>query len=210
MSVTVTYSINVSGGGLSMAASIVRSGSAPIGLSETLAAAKTGTLSTRTDDDTGTLTMAGGHAIVDSQEIDIYWEGGALLGATVGTVAGNSVPFDGGTGVLPAQTTPVTVFVRQIANVYIDGDNAKLVSVQLRTANPQLRTAGTVEVYDADDTLIETLSLTTNVPQVYDIEGGSANPFSGAPITYIVFSHAGSVTTEVYQLQIIGTYDATP
>lgn len=75
-------------------------------------AAKTGTLSTRTDDNTGTLTMTGGHGITDAAKVDVYWSGGKRRGMTVGTVATNSVPIDGGTGdVLPIATTAVTVQV---------------------------------------------------------------------------------------------------
>jgi hypothetical protein len=207
MTVNATYGISVSGSGLSIQASVIRSGSAPIGLSESLGAAKTGTLSTRTDDDTGTLTMTGGHGLTDGQEIDIYWDGGVHRGATIGTVATNSVPFDGGTGTLPAQSTPVTVFVRSTANVYIDGDNAGLIAVEIKTPDRTLRNKASVECYDADDDLIATLNLTTNVPQVFDLEGGATNPFTGDPITYLVLSQGGTVAAD---LQLIGVYDATP
>ncbi len=79
-----------------------------------LAAAKTGTLTTRTSDTAGTLTMSSGHGITDGQVIDIYWSTGQVTSATVGTVATNSVPFTGATGpVLPAAATAVTVMVQQ-------------------------------------------------------------------------------------------------
>jgi hypothetical protein len=64
----------------------------------TLAAAKGGTLTTRTSDTAGTLTMSSGHGITDGQVIDIYWSTGQVTSATVGTVATNSVPFTGATG----------------------------------------------------------------------------------------------------------------
>lgn len=80
----------------------------------TLAAAKGGTLTTRTSDTAGTLTMSSGHGITDGQVIDIYWSTGQVTSATVGTVATNSVPFTGATGpVLPAASTAVTVMVQQ-------------------------------------------------------------------------------------------------
>jgi hypothetical protein len=69
-----------------------------------------GTLSTRTDDDTGTLTMSGGHGIETGDTIVLQWDGGARYSVEVGTVAGNSVPIDNGRGdVLPDAMTPVTV-----------------------------------------------------------------------------------------------------
>jgi hypothetical protein len=80
--------------------------------SPTLAAAKTGTLTTRTDNDTGTLTMTAGHGITTGQTLDVYWAGGQRRGMTVGTVATNSVPIDGGAGDnLPANTTAITAMV---------------------------------------------------------------------------------------------------
>jgi hypothetical protein len=73
-------------------------------------AAVSGTLTTRTDNDTGTLTMSTGHGITTGQRVDFYWTGGTRYGVTVGTVSGNSVPFDLGAGDnLPIATTAITV-----------------------------------------------------------------------------------------------------
>ena len=62
--------------------------------------AKAGTLTTRTEDDTGEATLGAGHGITTGAIVDIYWSGGRRYGVTVGTVAGNVVPFGapGGTG----------------------------------------------------------------------------------------------------------------
>lgn len=76
----------------------------------TVPIAKAGTLTTRTDNDTGTLTMSTGHGIVDADTIDLYWTGGCRRGMTVGTVSVNSVPIDGGSGDnLPIATTAIIV-----------------------------------------------------------------------------------------------------
>lgn len=213
MSLTVTYGVSVSGGGLSIQSSIPRSGSAAISMSETLAAAKTGTLSTRTDNTSGTLTMSSGHGITTGAKIDLYWDGGVRYGVTVGTVSTNSVPISSGAGDnLPLVTTAITAVIESTANVYIDGTNARILAIELRTSDRSLRTAGHVAFYDVSDALVAELDLKANIPQVYDIEGGANNPFEngGDPITYAKISQGGSSTTEVYQLQIIGVYDATP
>src|SRR4051794_23760974 len=77
-----------------------------------LPAAKTGQLTTHTDNTTGTLTMAGGHGITTGARLDVYWTGGSRRGVTVGTVATNSVPFSGGAGDnLPLVNTNVTAMV---------------------------------------------------------------------------------------------------
>jgi len=79
---------------------------------EEYAAAKAGTLTTRTSDTAGTLTMASGHAITTGAKVDIYWSGGIAYNATVGTVAGDSVPFTLANGdALPAAATAVTAMV---------------------------------------------------------------------------------------------------
>lgn len=84
-----------------------------------IAAAKTGTLSTRTDNDTGTLTMSSGHGITTGATFDLYWVSGGVTyhqhTVTAGTVSGNSVPFDLGTGTnLPVQGTAIFAMVQNV------------------------------------------------------------------------------------------------
>jgi len=211
MTVNVTYGLSVSGSGASIQAQVVRSGSASIGLVDTLPAAKTGQLTTRTDNTTGTLTMAASHGITTAAVIDLYWTGGVRYGVVVGTVATNSVPISGGAGDnLPSNLTNITAVVQSTANIFIDGDNTELIALELRTNDRSLRTAGHIAFYDSANDLIAELDLVANIPQVYDLAGGASNPFTGDPITYAKLSQAGTSTTETYQLQIIGVYDATP
>lgn len=92
------------------------------------AGGKTGSLTTRTDADTGTLTMAGGHGITTGQRLDVYWTEagveGSRRGMTVGTVSVNSVPIDGGTGDnLPTNTTAVIAAVPEENTFVVTGDN---------------------------------------------------------------------------------------
>lgn len=89
-----------------------------------IAAAKTGTLTTRTSDTAGTLTMDSGHGFTDGQVIDIYWADGQCTEATIGTVATNSVPFTGATGdVLPLADTAITAMVQRSEPFSaVDGD----------------------------------------------------------------------------------------
>lgn len=85
-----------------------------------LGTAKTGTLTTRTDDDTGTLTMTSGHGITTGAIIDLYWDtGGGVYayrhGVVVGTVSTNSVPIDLGAGTnLPIATTAIIAMVQEV------------------------------------------------------------------------------------------------
>lgn len=209
-SITLTQSI--SGGGVSIQTlPIVRTNSGPIGLEDSLAAAKTGQLTTRTNDTSGELTMAASHGITTGQVIDVYWSGGVRYGVTVGTVATNAVPISGGSGDnLPANMTAVTAVVQKSINLSIDGDNADIVAIVLETIDKSLRTAAHVQFRDSADAEIAEIDLVANVPQVWDIAGGANNPFTGNPITNLKASQANVTTTETYTLKIVGVQDASP
>lgn len=209
---TVTHGQSISGGGITIQPlPITRTNSGVIALEDTLDAAKSGQLTTRTDDNTGTLTMSSGHGLTDGQIIDIYWSGGVQRSVTVGTVVTNSVPIDGGIGDnLPTNMTNITAVVQKSINLAIDGDNTDFISVCLETVDKTIRTAGNVQFRDSANDVIAEIDLVTNVPQVWDIEGGSANPFTGDPITNLKASQANTTSTETYTLKIIGVQDASP
>ena len=50
--------------------------------SPSVSAGKAGSLTTRTDNDTGVATLAGGHGIVTSDKVDVFWAGGRRYGMT--------------------------------------------------------------------------------------------------------------------------------
>jgi hypothetical protein len=209
---TITHAQSVSGGGVTIQTlPVVRTNSGSIALEDTLNAAKSGTLSTRTDDNTGTLTMAGGHGLTDGQVIDVYWSGGVQRNVVVGTVATNSVPIDSGVGDnLPIATTAITAVVQKSINLAIDGDETDILAVVLETTDKTIRTAANVQFRDSANDIIAEIDLVANVPQVWDIAGGSANPFAGDPITNLKATQANVTTTETYTLKIVGVQDASP
>ena len=209
---TITHAQSIAGGGVTMQPlAVTRTNSGMIALEDTLNAAKAGVLTTRTDDNTGTLTMTTGHGITTGQIVDIFWSGGVQRTVTVGTVSVDSVPFDLGIGDnLPIAMTAVTVCVQKAINLAIDGDNADFVAVILETVDKSLRTAANVQFLDAAADVIAEIDLVTNVPHVWDIEGGSANPFTGDPITNLKASQGNSTSTETYTLKIVGVQDASP
>ena len=207
---TITHAQSISGGGVTIQPlAITRTNSGAIGLEETVAATKTGTLSTRTDNTTGTLTMTGGHGLTTGNTIDLYWVGGVRYGVTVGTVATNSVPISAGAGDnLPTATTAITAVVQQSVNLSIDGDETDILAIIFETTDTSLRTAAHIQFRDAAADEIAEIDFVTNVPQVWDIAGGSANPFAGDPITNLKVSQANSATAAT--LKIIGVQDASP
>jgi hypothetical protein len=209
---TITHAQSVSGGGVTIQTlPVVRTNSGSIALEDTLDAAKSGTLSTRSDDNTGTLTMAGGHGLTDGQIIDVYWSGGVQRNVVVGTVATNSVPIDSGVGDnLPIATTAITAVVQKSINLAIDGDETDILAVVLETTDKTIRTAANVQFRDSANDIIAEIDLVANVPQVWDIAGGSANPFAGDPITNLKATQANVTTTETFTLKIVGVQDASP
>jgi hypothetical protein len=202
----------ISGGGISIQSlPVIRTNSGPIALEDSLDAAKSGTLTTRTDDTDGELTMAASHGITTAAVIDLYWAGGVRYGVVVGTVATNAVPISGGSGDdLPADETAITAVVQKSINLSIDGDNADVIAVVLETVDKSLRTAGHVQFRDSSNAEIAEIDLVSNVPQVWDIAGGSANPFTGNPITNLKASQGNVTATETYTLKIVGVQDASP
>lgn len=162
-----------------------------------LAAAKVGALTTRTDANTGTLTMAASHGITTGQRLDLYWNisgtKGHRRGMTVGTVSVNEVPIDGGAGDdLPADESAITACVPSEEEFLVTGNN-----VQFIAAKSSRR--GIIVFADASS--VELAAVTT------DLEGstgggyqwytgnGVTNPLSGDTVTKVFFSNGDSAGT---------------
>lgn len=220
MSLNLTYKISVTGGGFNyQSPDIDISGSSgfPVNDDE-METAEAGSLTTRSTDTTGTITMtSGAHTIATADVVDIYWtEGGVLgvrYGVTVGTVVTTAVPISGGDGdVLPTQDVAVTVVRQYSINVAIDGDNANAVLVVCQTpSNLALRDAAHVELRDSGGSTIKALFLTTNVPYLLDLQSfpNESNPLTGNPITNAKVSHGGTTAT-TRAILISGSQDASP
>lgn len=207
--IVAQYTASVSGLGLTITQPISRTADGGTPREVTIPIGYAGTLTTRTDDNTGTITLSGGHAITTGANVDIYWSGGVQYDVTVGTVATNSMPFDSGIGNnLPIATTAVVVAVRQQINVDLDGDNAQLVAIKQHYAQSSETAMSHVDFQDSASDEIAEIDLTANVPQVWDIAGGSSNPFTGDPITKCFVSN-GSITNAA-TFQLIALVDSTP
>lgn len=206
-----TYSIVVSIGGVTFNKQIQREADHPnvySGIS--LPAAKSGTLSTRTSDTAGTLTMTAGHGLTDGQIIDIYWSGGVCYGATIGTVSTNSVPFTGASGdVLPAESTAITAAVQVVANTQIDGDAVQLFAILVESDNNSSTVLGHITLHDSSHAVIEEIDLTANEPYVLDVGGGAPNVLTGNPITHAHITQ-NSITTETITVSVLSLEDSTP
>lgn len=132
MSIGSTYSRTLVGSGLSFGLQSTITSPLATPWSVDLAAAKTGTLTTRTSNTAGTLTMDPGHGFTTGQRLDIYWTGGSAFGATIGTVSTNSVPFTLAEGdSLPIATTAITAQVPTSEPVAFTGANAVALAISM-------------------------------------------------------------------------------
>lgn len=156
-----------------------------------MAAAKVGALTTYTDTNTGVLTMNSGHGFTDSVRLDVYWTlsgvNYARRGMTVGTVATNSVPIDGGAGDdLPPDETPITAMVPTAEAVTLTGNNVVgLVAYSSKSALVVFTDGSDVEkaaIHIAGD----------GYSYIWDSDTGVTNPLAGDTPTKIYFSHGYS------------------
>lgn len=181
----------VSALGLSFRRAVTVSSDGAVVKNPTLAAAKTGSLSTRSSNSAGTLTMASGHGITTGARLDLYWtktDGtqGRRYGITVGTVATNSVPISGGAGDnLPAQDTAITAMVPQLETFAVTASD--MVGLFVGCGGP-----ATAVFRQSDTTLVAAVA--ANGPtsaSVWESTDGATTPF-GANVADVYLSHGDS------------------
>ena len=134
----LTIQTLVSGVASTLGTKAVTDDAAEIASPASVLAAQPATLSTRTNDIAGTLTMTNAsHGIVTGQRVDLYWSGGSCFGVIAGTVSGTSVPFatvQGGDA-LPSASTAITVGISQSVPFSVVGDNIKALVCGRATAS---------------------------------------------------------------------------
>jgi hypothetical protein len=166
--------------------------------SPALPPAKAGTLTLRTSDSVGEITLGSGHGVTTGDELDIYFASGIRVAATVGTVAGNVVPFSlGGGDNLPAQGSPVTVMVPHREDFVVP------------TATLQALAAGAgglrcvVRFVSADPADVFTVVI-RNGTQQYAWAGEGGNPFDADDVVEVYLSHeSAQVTRNVTALAMV-------
>ena len=158
--------------------------------SSALAAGVAGTLTTRTDDNTGVVTAAG-HALIQNDVVTVFWTGGIRYGMTVGVVAGDDVPVDGGAGdVLPADETAVVIAEQDVLDVDFDGDLVELIAIKA-TGRAHLVFA------ENDDTVLHPQELTAGEPWSWASGQGTPNPLTGDPVGKIKLANGTTAAIDV-------------
>ncbi len=128
---TGSLSVNGSVAGLSFSAQVSATADAALADETTLPAGASGTLSTRTDNDTGVVTAAG-HTFSGSgsEKCNVFWSGGMRYGMTVTAVDGNDISIDTGAGDnLPTEDAEVIISEQVEINIDFDGDDMEMLVV---------------------------------------------------------------------------------
>jgi len=170
-----------------------------------LVAAQTGTMTNKTDGDTGDITLSTGHGITTGMICDVYFPAGVHYGGEA-TVSTNVITIEGGTGVdLPANAVACTVVQQTEINVNFDGDDMLMIAVVYRNTED---TAGKshADFQDTGDNTIEALDLLhetvsgglTRGSNLLNISGGDTNTFTGERITHCAASHDSTIAAYLY------------
>ena len=203
---TATANLTLSVGGITIQGLVSRSAEGQISHDPVLPPADAGSLTTRTNDTDGTLTMdEGDHGISTADVIDIFWtdaQGSAkcAYGATVGTVSGTSVPFTGASGdALPAADTAVTADVQVEINADFDGDDVLMIALQsMRKGHFDFQDSGSSSLHQA--------KLSAAEPWWWISDTGAANPLSGNPVDKVLVGNGDSQNSAQVKLSVL--YDS--
>jgi hypothetical protein len=148
-----------------------------------------GTLTTRTDNDTGvvTATVGTGHGIISTDMVDLYWDGGSRHNMTA-TVAGAAITLDGGAGDnLPVLNTAVTFMKPDVEEHIFTGDDCFGFGV----TSPDY--PATVVFQEAGGTEIFAVELDAGESYVWSSQSAVTNPLAGAAVGQISYSHGSTV-----------------
>lgn len=156
-----------------------------------------GTLTARTDANTGVATLDTGHGITTSDVVDVFWSGGKRSGMTA-TVDGDAVTVDGGSGTdLPATTTVLRVMKPVSVPFTVDGDEASSI-----VASSSVE--GFIRLYDNTGTpvLVATFDVGKSRSVIWQADTGVTNPIAGHITTTARFTHGSSTATAMTMLAV--------
>lgn len=164
---------------------------------KSIAAAKAGTLTVRTNNTDGTLTMAAGHGFTTGVKIDLYWSGGSRRNVTVGTVATNSVPISGGSGDnLPIATTAITAMQPTVFPAVATGDNITGLVLYCEAKS-------TVIYADASHAELYARVQALAIPWDWFSGNGDTNPLAGDSLAELRVTHGDSSAAKTFRSGIL-------
>lgn len=206
----VTVGVNI--GGTSRSKTITRTGTTWTHAEASVTAGQTGTLSTRTDDDTGILSVVS-HGIAEVDKVDVGWVEASTFNRArtrmdVSSVTADTLTIDGGSGyALPVADTAIVVGARYAITFACDGDKVSLISLHSAPPSGQTESRAMVDFMTSAPVTIKTCDLEDDEPFAWASNSPITNPLAGQSVGRIEVSSLSAQAPTV-SLEII--YDATP
>ncbi len=163
------------------------------------------TLTTKTNNTSGSLTLPGGHNVTTGSLVDIYWVVGGVnkcaFACTVGTVSGNTVPISSvlGGDALPASSTAVVVALCQVVPLALVGNNLVAILMTLATAANAVG-RGVFTFVDGSAALLLNKQLNQNTVSDWYTNAAATNPLAGVTVANVYLSH--NVTTAAQAMRV--------
>ncbi|MDD4889061.1 MAG: hypothetical protein PHU85_03955 [Phycisphaerae bacterium] len=193
---TATANVSLSVGGIAIAGTVSRTAEGQTSHSVDLAQAKAGTLSTRTDDDTGIATLSQGHGIISTDVVDVYWAAGVRYGM-VATVTVNAVALEGGAGdVLPTEDAVVNVCKQTPIVMLLDGDTINMIGVVATLRSH-------ADFQETGAASAKALTLPAGEPWWWASDLGITNPFASTDLVLIAVSNGDATATSTVSIGVL-------
>jgi len=184
MSLSGVVRKNMSLGGASFNQSSTLTGDGAIVHDVSVDAGEAGDLTTRTDNDTGVVTVDdSGHSFEQDDRVDLYWDGGCRRGMSVTNVSVNAISIDGGSGDnLPTQDTDVVLIAPTELDVAVLGTNVQAILLYTEKLGQfSFCATGPTEHWQKE--------LGEGKVFIWETGDGSDNPITGDSIVYVYVSH---------------------
>lgn len=188
------YAVSGSVQGRSYSVTTNINSNAALQIDESCLVAETGSLTTRTNNSVGEVTLnTNAVNIVTSDVVDLYWADGQRRGITVGTVSGTTVPLthSGSGDNLPTANTTVYVSPTRVVNTSIVGNNVTGIVIDSAGAEDGMYS------FLASGTEVLGGRLNTGADYIWFSGSGITNPLASNTITSIRVSQGGVTANNV-------------
>lgn len=202
------YSSNFSAGSISINSLNSYSADGADGREVELPIGRAGTLSTRTDANTGIATVESGHGISLGSQVDVFWDGGVRYGMDTPVVGATTISLEGGEGDdLPDADTEIVVAPQQLIEISFGADRLKAIGIMMRILTG-VSAMGHAAFYNTDNQEVSAFHMTSGV-MVFQDE--NTNTFAGqtnTDVSYVLASNGSGDVAMTFQLALL--VDSTP
>lgn len=189
---TARIQISFSIAGITSTATVIREEEAVELHGLLLPAGKSGELTTRTDDNTGVLTVESGHGITTADVVTVFWSGGYRAGMEVTATTATTISIDLGAGsILPIATTDVVVSVEVESAMLLTGDDIQV--IYFNCANRVV-----VDVRDDAAASILYRDIASRESWSWIVDTGVTNPFATEDIGQLRSANGGTTEATLY------------